>query len=92
MFAAESPVKRWLQERIKVQLEDEKAEHPPMESIYQYCRNADELVRAFWLAALCRECVSVVAREMEEKTYGKVSRNELGTLRIVSNPRLKTIN
>ena len=50
----------------------------PMEAIYLFCRNSEELVRAFWLATLCHEAISQVAEEQEEKTYGKVLKEELG--------------
>lgn len=48
-----------------------------MESIYQYCRKSEELIRAFWLAALCYDAICPVAQEQEEKTYGKISRDQL---------------
>ncbi len=79
IFAEESPVKRWLQERISAYLEDNPdSVEPPMQAIYQYCRKSDELVRAFWLATLCHESISQVAEEKEAKTYGKISRMALG--------------
>lgn len=80
IFAEDSPVKRWLQDRISTYLDEasDKRE-PPMQAIYQYCRKSDELVRAFWLATLCHESISQVAEEKEEKTYGKISKAELGT-------------
>jgi Rab3 GTPase-activating protein regulatory subunit N-terminus len=78
IFAKESPVKRWLQEHIKVQLSDKSGRaEPPMEAIYQYCRRSDELVRTFWLATLCHESISQVAEQKEAETYGKISRESL---------------
>lgn len=79
IFAEESPVKRWLQERISAHLdEDPELAQPPMEAIYQFCRKSEELVRAMWLATLCHESISQVAEEKEEKTYGKISKEVLG--------------
>eukprot|EP00934_Nitzschia_sp_Nitz4_P009193 Nitzschia sp. Nitz4//scaffold70_size99833//14390//19422//NITZ4_004586-RA/size99833-snap-gene-0.126-mRNA-1//1//CDS//3329557108//9183//frame0 len=78
VFSEESPVRRWLEDRITEQLN----ENPDvgefiMESIYQYCRKSEELVRAFWLAALCHEAMNEVGAELEEKTYGKISQATL---------------
>jgi hypothetical protein len=82
IFAEESPVKRWLQERISAHLDDDpELSEMPMEAIYQFCRKSEELVRAMWLATLCHESISQVAEEKEEKTYGKISKEELGTYR-----------
>jgi hypothetical protein len=84
IFAKESPVKRWLQERISSQLGDTSTkDDPPMEAIYQYCRRSDELVRAFWLATLCHESISQVGDKIEEQTYGKISKESLGTNNIL---------
>lgn len=80
IFAHDSPVKKWLQDRIRAQLDEApEADVLPMESIYQYCRKSDELVRGFWLATLCHESISQVGKEKEEETYGKVQQAELGT-------------
>lgn len=73
-------MKRWLQERISAHLDsDQDLKELPMEAIYQFCRKSEELVRAFWLATLCHESISQAAEEQEEKTYGKISKEELGT-------------
>lgn len=79
IFAEKSPVKRWLQEHIRSQLDDKySGKDPPMEAIYQYCRRSHELVRAFWLATLCHESISQVAQEKEEQSYGKITKASLG--------------
>jgi hypothetical protein len=55
----------------------------PMQSLYEFCRSSEELVRAFWLATLCREAISQAATEKEEKTYGKISSEESGRLVLI---------
>ena len=72
-------MKRWLQERIHSQLEEDPNNfEPPMKAIFHYCRRSEEHVRSFWLATLCHEAISQVAEEQEEKTYGKISKDALG--------------
>lgn len=50
----------------------------PMDSLFEFCRRSEELVRAFWLATLCREAMFQAAKDAEEKTYGKISIEETG--------------
>ena len=83
MFAKNSPTNRWLQNIVQEEMDantdtDTDRQQGPMESLYQFCRGAEELVRAFWLATLCRQSVWKVASIQEEKTYGKVSGEEIG--------------
>lgn len=79
IFAEDSPTNRWLQDIVGKQLEENpESQQPPMESLYEFCRSSEELVRAFWLAALCRESASLAATEIEEKTYGKISSEKSG--------------
>ena len=55
----------------------------PMKSLYEYCRRSEELVRAFWLATLCREAAFRAAVEKEEKSYGKISSAKIGRFALV---------
>ena len=80
VFAEFSPSIRWLKKIVSSQLEgflDEKSEIIPMESLFQFCRSSEDLIRAFWLAVLCRETIDEVATDFEEKTYGKVDRSQV---------------
>lgn len=49
-------------------------------SLYQFCSEAADLVRAFFLATLCHEAVSITTKKREAKTYGKVSSAKSGTV------------
>jgi hypothetical protein len=79
IFAKNSPANRWLQTIVREQIDAHSSnEQGPMETLYAFCRAEEELVRAFWLATLCRQSVSQAATEKEEKSYGKVSSEEIG--------------
>ena len=78
VFAKASPTSRWIQNIVKEQM-DSGTEKVPMTSLYDFCRGAEELLRSFWLAILCRQSVAAVAAEKEKKTYGKVLCEEIGT-------------
>eukprot|EP00980_Cylindrotheca_fusiformis_P005921 scaffold1246_cov134-Cylindrotheca_fusiformis.AAC.13 len=49
-----------------------------MQSLFEFCKSSEELVRAFWLATLCREAAFQASSEKEDSTYGKVSKDEIG--------------
>lgn len=86
---------RWLQDTVTSELEDgatqgDKISKPLLFSIHKFCSEATDLVRAFLLATLCREAVSIATRKKEAKTYGKVSSMEAGTYfwAVVHHPRI----
>eukprot|EP00529_Nitzschia_sp_RCC80_P002672 CAMPEP_0113446134 /NCGR_PEP_ID=MMETSP0014_2-20120614/3546_1 /TAXON_ID=2857 /ORGANISM="Nitzschia sp." /LENGTH=1707 /DNA_ID=CAMNT_0000337209 /DNA_START=52 /DNA_END=5175 /DNA_ORIENTATION=- /assembly_acc=CAM_ASM_000159 len=74
VFTIESPAIRWLKEIISRQLEDQSASAPirPMQSLYDFCVESEDLLRAFWLGSLCHQAVKDVSFEKEEKSYGKI--------------------
>lgn len=77
IFAKKSGANRWLKTIVFLQLDQSlSTDIVPMDSLYEYCRASTELVRAFWLATLCREAMFQAAKEKEEKTYGKISVQE----------------
>jgi hypothetical protein len=79
IFSEDSPTNRWLQDIVGNQLDGISENlQPPMESLYEFCRSSEELVRAFWLATLCREAACQAATEKEEKTYGKIPSDKTG--------------
>ena len=85
LFGLHSPMVRWLQDMVASELDaivasDESSETLLLRSLYNFCSEATELVRAFFLATLCREAVSIATRKREAKTYGKVSSAESGAL------------
>mmetsp|Transcript_33746 Transcript_33746/g.81816 ORF Transcript_33746/g.81816 Transcript_33746/m.81816 type:complete len:1419 (+) Transcript_33746:672-4928(+) len=76
IFAKDSPANRWLKELAVPQIQKAaETDTPPMQSLYDYCSSSEELVRVFWLATLCREVVYQASTEMEDETYGKVSKD-----------------
>lgn len=77
VFALNSPSVRWLKDIVSLQIDGirEGTESDPMTSIHDFCRESEDLVRAFWLATLCREAIFEVAAEKEEKSYGKVDQD-----------------
>lgn len=79
VFAQFSPSMRWLKEIVSSQIDASLAntELIPMDSLFRFCRASDDLVRAFWLAALCRETIHEVTTDYEGKTYGKVDRSQI---------------
>lgn len=40
--------------------------------LFEKCRNSDAVVKSFLLASACREAVSHIVKQRENKTYGKV--------------------
>ena len=88
-----SPV-RWLQdmvsdivdEFIAAEMSSEVRDFSPndandsifLSELYRFCTKADDLPKAFLLATACREAVSAVTKQKEEKTYGKVLRAAAG--------------
>jgi hypothetical protein len=79
IFAKKSPSNRWLETIVREQIDaNSSSEHGPMESLYDFCRAEEELVRAFWLGTLCRQSVKQAAAEKEEESYGKVSSEVIG--------------
>uniref|UniRef100_A0A7S4EF62 Uncharacterized protein n=1 Tax=Pseudo-nitzschia australis TaxID=44445 RepID=A0A7S4EF62_9STRA len=79
VFVEFSPSIRWLKEIVSCQIDNslDDAEITPMDSLYHFCRGSEELVRAFWLAALCRQTIFEVATDKEGQTYGKVDRAQI---------------
>lgn len=81
VFAQFSPSIRWLKEIVSSQIDsapkDNNAEIKPMDSLYRFCRESEDLVRAFWLAALCRQAIFEVATEKQDQTYGTVDREKI---------------
>lgn len=61
-------------------VESESSKEPLLLSLYKFCSEATDLFRAFLLATLCREAVSIATKKMEAKTYGNISSEESGTL------------
>ena len=81
LCAVSSPMGRWLQDIVFHQLEIKAANggsDTPLSAILKFCRDSDELIRAFWLASLCREAVAEASMQVEEKTYGKIPSSESG--------------
>lgn len=65
--------------------EGESSQEPLLSSLYKFCSEATDMVRAFLLATLCREAVSIATKKQEAKTYGKISNVESGvSSRVVS--------
>jgi hypothetical protein len=78
-ISVSTPMGRWLQTLAGRQLESEASEGGHkiiLHSLHQFCRESDQLVRAFWLATLCRDSVAEAAKQKEEKTYGKISSSD----------------
>jgi len=48
-----------------------------MKSIYDFCSASEDLIRAFWLGALCRQALYEVATDKEGETYGKIDRTQI---------------
>ena len=79
VFAQFSPSIRWLKEIVSSQI-DASLQNPEikiMDSLFDFCRASEDLIRAFWLATLCRETIYEVATDYEGKTYGKVDRSQI---------------
>jgi hypothetical protein len=83
-FQLHSPMVRWLQDLVASELESvvapqgglnegENSSKPVLLSLHKFCSEATDLVRAFLLATLCREAVSIATKKKEAKTYGQVS-------------------
>ena len=79
VFAQFSPSIRWLKEIVSSQIGAslDNAGITPMDSLFHFCRASEDLIRAFWLSALCRETIYEVATDYEGKTYGKVDRSKI---------------
>jgi len=77
VFAKFSPSVRWLKEVVSSQIDSslDGPEITTMDSLFDFCRASEDLVRVFWLATLCRETLYEVATDYESKTYGKVDRS-----------------
>ena len=82
------PVVRWLQDIIMhhfevdhnggSHLDKDTYDSTPLMALIQFCENADDLPRAFVLAAIMWEAVSVITMQLEEKTYGKIKQKDCG--------------
>eukprot|EP00536_Pseudo-nitzschia_multiseries_P014988 jgi/Psemu1/320766/estExt_fgenesh1_pm.C_7970006 len=79
VFAQFSPSIRWLKEIVSCQIDNSLNDDniAPMDSLFYFCRGSEDLIRAFWLAALCRQTIFEVATEKEGQTYGKVDRAQM---------------
>jgi len=86
---------RWLQDMVICELDSRMAscestgnknsQEPLLLALYKFCSEATDLVRAFLLAALCRDAVSIATKKKEAKTYGIVSSAESGKYSGLSN-------
>jgi len=79
VFAQFSPSIRWLKEIVAIQIDNllDDEEIAPMKSLYNFCRASEDLIRAFWLGALCRQALYEVATDKEGETYGKIDRTQI---------------
>lgn len=70
----------------------EGSKEPLLLALYKFCSEATDLVRAFLLAALCRDAVSIATKKKEAKTYGIVcsadSGNCLELLKVTCTPSI----
>ena len=79
---------RWLQDMVASEIDsritggdlEEGEKSPLLPSLYKFCSEATDMARAFLLATLCREAVSIATKKKEAKTYGKISNVESGEL------------
>lgn len=81
LCSVSSPMGLWLQEIVTCQLESKASNvrnETALHAVLKFCRESDELVRAFWLATLCRDAVAEASKVLEEKTYGKISSSYSG--------------
>ena len=79
-----SLIVRWLQELALHNLKGEDTEKTGdgiteeqgtpicLGCLHEFCSSCDNLPRAFFLAAICRQAVSLATKQQEAKTYGKV--------------------
>lgn len=87
LFGLHSPMVRWLQDMVICELDSRMASgttegqglnEPLLLALYKFCSEATDMVRAFLLASLCRDAVSIATKKKEAKTYGKVSSADSG--------------
>jgi hypothetical protein len=69
-----SSMLRLLQDLARFDLESDKLSDGKiiLDAIYRFCEDSTDLVRAFMLAALCREAVAQTVTKKEMSSYGKV--------------------
>jgi hypothetical protein len=81
LFGLHSPMVRWLQDMVASEIDSritggdlvEGENSPLLPSLFKFCSEATDMARAFLLATLCREAVSIATKKKEAKTYGKIS-------------------
>eukprot|EP00594_Rhizosolenia_setigera_P007324 CAMPEP_0178943576 /NCGR_PEP_ID=MMETSP0789-20121207/2663_1 /TAXON_ID=3005 /ORGANISM="Rhizosolenia setigera, Strain CCMP 1694" /LENGTH=1049 /DNA_ID=CAMNT_0020623185 /DNA_START=1221 /DNA_END=4370 /DNA_ORIENTATION=- len=72
-FGTWCPILRWLQEILTKEYENEEnVVTIPLKPILDNCAASSDLPKAFLLASVCLEAVSIVSKLQEKKTYGKV--------------------
>ena len=78
------PMFRWIQDLIVCAF-DVHLKHPSefdevqlknvchLQSLLDFCMQMEDLTKAFLLAVICMDAVSVASKQIEEKTYGKIT-------------------
>jgi len=73
------PTVRWIhdivQESIDCILNDttEETDFILLKSLHEFCADSSDLPRAFLLATICRDAIDVATKQLEERTYGKIT-------------------
>jgi hypothetical protein len=80
-FALQPPIARWIQDLVANQVytgigANQALPNIILSELHTFCCDAEDLVRAFLLATVCREGISVVVKKREVKTYGKVWKSQ----------------
>jgi hypothetical protein len=77
LLASSSSVTRFLEEIAERDLESEPDQDRTLSTLFSFCEQSEETLRAFMLAVVCREAVQNAATKAEERTYGTISRSKI---------------
>jgi hypothetical protein len=79
LLASNPPMTRFLRDLVSRQLrnKDETGSDIALATLHSFCKESSDLVRAFLLAAFCREAVARASVQREKASYGEVLSRKL---------------
>ena len=78
------PSVRWLHDIVQesvdniVHKKNEENKTIQLQPLFKFCQEAEDLPRAFLLAAVCRDAILGATKQLEDKTYGEITSEDCG--------------
>ena len=68
------PMFKWIQDLASKQICNN-GDEVCLQTLFNFCKESEDLPRTFLLATLCHETISAASSQLEERSYGNISRH-----------------